>query len=263
VDAVVTPPTEFGPPSVPAMGRHLRAVPADPPPAEVADLDPAEVSDLLAEAGLTSHQDGGGSVALVEQHCPIPAGARVVLGVSTWDRLADLPGVLRCLPGLPADVHLVLAGRDPDSDPGSHPDNGPGGTAAAAVLDQLRAVRASMSIVDRLRVHLVLTSACDPRRAELLLTALRRRADVVLPASLAASFGRTGSEVTAQRRAVVAASAGGSSQQLAPGDARLLAALADPADRCAALAALRILLDDPRLRRAQAAAAAAPRWTWC
>jgi trehalose synthase len=246
LDAVVTSRAELAPPWIPAARRHVCAPAIDLQSPRNRELDPAEVEELLAEVGLTLSRYGRGGSAAVEQRGPVPAGARVVLQVSRWDPQADMVGVLRCMPLLPADVHLVLAGRDP----GEVPDNPEG----AATLDKVRAVLAGLSIVDRLRVHLVLTSGRDRERAALLLNALQRRADVVLQKSLAEGFGLTVTEAMSKGRAVVAAAVGGLREQVSPGQTGLLV---DPTDRRAVVTALRMLLDDPRLRHELGARAAA------
>jgi len=107
----------------------------------------------------------------------------------------------------------------------------------------VRAAVAGMSIVDRLRVHLVLASGPD---RELLLNAVQRRADVLLQAGLADGAGLTVPEAMAKRRVVVIADAAGLGSHLILGDAGVRV---DPAHRRTLVAALRILLDDPRLRR--------------
>jgi len=236
LDAVVTSRAELAPPGLPAARRYVCDPVIDPRSPRNRELNPGEIEQYLAEVGLTSSRYTGGS-ALVEQHGPVPAGARVVLQVSHWNPQADMAGVLRCLPLLPADVHLVLAGDDP----GEVPDDPVGPTA----LDEARAVLAGLSIVDRLRAHLVLTSQRDPERAALLVNALQRWADVVLQKSLAEGFEPTLAEAMWKGSAVVAADVGGPRQQVSAGHTGLLV---DPTSRHAVVTALRILLDDPRLR---------------
>jgi trehalose synthase len=229
---VATGAAEFAPPPVPADRRYVCPPAVDPRAPRNLPLTPEQVDELLAEVGLSYPKRSGGG-ALFEQQSPLPPGARVVLHVASWDPVAKLPALLGCLPMLPPDVHLVVAGPDPRRLP-AEPD---GQTA----LDLTRAAIARLSIVDRLRVHLVLAGA-DP----LVLNAVQRRADVVLQAGLADGAGLTVPEAMAKRRAIVLADAYGMGSQLLVADAGLRV---DPAHRRTLVAALRILLDDPRLRR--------------
>lgn len=232
VDAVVTTLPEYAPPSLPSWRRHVVAPAIDPSSAKNRALSGKEIAELLDATGLT-----GAGHGLVEQDRPLPPGARLVLQVSRWDPLKDMPGVVGCLPALPPDVHLVLAGNDPDDIP-----DDPEGRA---VLDDVRAARARLPTEDRSRLHLVLPSAKDPELAALVVNALQRRADVVLQKSLAEGFGLTVTEAMAKGRAVVASAVGGLRQQIRHGHDGLLV---DPTDLGAATAAVRALLDDPLLR---------------
>jgi trehalose synthase len=260
LDALVTAAVALGPQAAPAIRRYLCAPAVDLASPRNQELSRAAVDDLLAEVGLTGGQPGNWpgdrGVAQVAQHGPVPADARVVLHAASWDSLADLPGLLGCLPSLPADVHLVLAGPDltdaphraagPD-DPGApDPAASSADRATVAAAGQLRAALAGLSIVDRLRVHLVSAGpGCRPAEAALLLNAMHRRADVVLQASLADGHGLAVPEAMAKRRAVLVADA----DELPD----LVAGRSGPrpelARRRAVVAALRILLDDPRLCR--------------
>jgi trehalose synthase len=239
VDGVVTTLPEFAPNVVPADRRHLAAPAIDPASAKNRPLDRDEMAELLDSVGLVgagARSDRG--PASVEQDRPLPPGARLVLQVSRWDPLKDMTGVLRCVPLLPPDVHVVLAGNDPDEIP-----DDPEGRA---VLAEVRELRAQLSTVDRARVHLVLTSARHGDRAALLVNALQRRADVVLQKSLAEGFGLTVTEAMFKGRAVVAADVGGLRQQIASGHNGLLV---DPRKLAGVAAALRATLDQPLLRR--------------
>jgi trehalose synthase len=115
VDGVVTTLPEFAPAVVPPARRYLAAPAIDPTSAKNRPLDRGEMAELLNSVGLVGtgiRSDRG--PAAVEQDRPLPPGARLVLQVSRWDPLKDMTGVLRCVPLLPPDVHVVLAGNDPD-----------------------------------------------------------------------------------------------------------------------------------------------------
>ncbi|OLF13011.1 hypothetical protein BLA60_07145 [Actinophytocola xinjiangensis] len=217
LDAVVTTLPEYAPQSVPAARRHVFAPAVDPSAPKNRPLSSREIETVLAEAGLA-----------------LPAQARTVAQVSRWDALKDMPGALRCLPKLPADVHLVLVGDHPDS------------SESRAVLDEVRSLRARLSEQDRSRVHLVLTSQEDPQARALLVNAVQRRADVVLHKSLAEGFGLPVTEAMLKGKAVVAGDVGGPRQQISPGHNGVLA---DPRNTTAVVEALEMLLEDPMLRR--------------
>lgn len=234
VDSVVSTLPEFAPQAVPAARRHVAAPAVDPHSAGNRALSRSEVTALLADLGLTADAGTG----RVEQDAPLPEDAPVVLQMSAWEPLKDMSGVLRCLSALPADVHVVLAGRDP----GETPDDAEG----TAVFEEVRELRAGLSPAERARVHLVLLSTQDGERGALTANALQRRADVVLQKSLAEGLGLTVTEAMAKGRAVVAADVGGLRQQVSPGHSGLLV---DPRDLSEVAGALRTLLDDPLLRR--------------
>jgi len=239
VDCVVTTLPEFAPAVVPPDRRHLAAPAIDPASAKNRPLDRGELAELLDSVGLVGagiRSDRG--PAAVEQDRPLPPGARLVLQVSRWDPLKDMTGVLRCVPLLPPDVHVVLAGNDPDEIP-----DDPEGRA---VLAEVRELRDQLSTPDRERVHLVLTSARHGDRAALLVNALQRRADVVLQKSLAEGFGLTMTEAMFKGRAVVAADVGGLRQQISNGHNGFLV---DPRNIEGVATALRATLDEPLLRR--------------
>lgn len=234
VDAVVTTLPEFAPPDV----RDLFVVPPaiDPAAPKNRELAHDEVAAVLAEIGLTTDRASFG--VTVTQEKPLPYNARVVLQVSRWDPLKDMPGVVRCVVGLPEDVHLVLAGTEPTEIP-----DDPEGLA---VLAEVHAVLASLSEVDRTRVHLVNISLKQPEYNALVVNALQRRADVVLQKSLQEGFGLTVTEAMVKGRAVVASEVGGLRHQITDGHNGLLV---DPVDLDGVCAALAKLLDDPTLRQ--------------
>ncbi|WP_439382458.1 glycosyltransferase [Amycolatopsis lexingtonensis] len=241
VDVVVTALAEYAPPGRPVA---VCAPAFDPKAAKNRPMDAVEANELLAEAGLTAETVS--ELAAVEQDAPMPAGARMVLQVSRWDPLKDMPGVLRLLPGLPGDVHLVLAGNDPEEIP-----DDPEGLA---VLAEVRRLRAGLPASVRHRVHLLRTSQRDPERAALLINALQRRADVVVQKSLAEGFGLTVTEAMAKGRPVVAGRVGGLCAQIEHGRTGLLI---DPADTAAVTDAVNGLLSCLRDRERMGAAAAA------
>ncbi|MFI9389067.1 glycosyltransferase [Kutzneria sp. NPDC052558] len=234
LDAVVTTLPEFAPPNT----KNLFLIPpaVDPSAVKNRDLGATEIDALLAEIGLTSDRIAP-DVAITHEK-PLPPDSRVVLQVSRWDPLKDMPGVARCVVGLPRDAHVVLAGTNPTEIP-----DDPEGLA---VLAEVRAVLAELSEVDRGRLHLVNISMRDQDRNALIVNALQRRADVVVQKSLQEGFGLTVTEAMIKGKAVIASDVGGLRQQITHGHNGILV---DPADIGSVREELRRLLDDPTLRR--------------
>lgn len=256
VDVVLATRPEFGPPGF--VGRRYVVAPAiDPDSPKNRPMTDAEVAALLAGIGLVAPAGADPSApaapaasldpaATVDQAAPMPADAPMVLQVSRWDPLKDMAGVLRCLPGLPADAHLVLAGPDPHEvtdDP-----------EGVAVLAEVRATYRALPEAERRRVHLVTLSMRDARRNALVVNALQRRADVVLQKSLEEGFGLTVTEAMHKYRPVVASAVGGLALQVVHGETGLLV---DPTDHVAVAAAVRRLLLDRDLSSRLGAQAAA------
>lgn len=224
VDMVVTALPEYAPQMVPPAHRRVIAPALDPVSPKNRVLSKSQIAELLSDAGQ------------VDEDLPLPEDTPVVLQVSRWDPLKDMPGVLRCVSHLPSEAHLVLAGNEP----AEHDVEG------WAVLDEVRTLRTDLSPADRARVHIVLPDGSDHERTALVVNALQRRADVVLQKSLAEGFGLTVTEAMAKGRAVVASDVGGLRQQISPGHNGLLV---NPRNQDMVVEALRTLLDDPLLRR--------------
>lgn len=236
LDAAVAAVPEFIP-SVPAGHRHVAAPAIDPDAAKNRPLSASEIIRLLTDCGLTGRCDTGPYAVTIAER-PLPDDARVVAQLSRWDPLKDMPGVLRTVPELPPDTHLVLAGTDP----AEIPDDPEG----AAVLDEVRTMYDGLATADRRRVHLVLTPARATERGALIVNAIQRRADVVVQKSLEEGFGLAVTEAMYKRRAVVASDVGGLREQITHGRTGLLV---DPVGHTAAAYAIRALLDNPAYRR--------------
>ncbi len=213
--------------------RWLRIIPPslDPFSPKNAELAPGEGEALVHRLGL------------VLEGPPLPADAPLVLQVSRWDRLKDMAGVMDAfaahLPGLPPDVHLVLAGPQTDGvadDP-----------EAAAVLAECRDRWRSLAPSARERTHLVSVPMDDLVVNARTVNALQRRATVVVQKSLAEGFGLTVTEPMWKGRPVVASAVGGIRDQVEHGVSGLL--LDDPRDGAGLAAALASLLADEDRRR--------------
>lgn len=242
--------------------ERLRVVPPslDPFSAKNAEMSSRDVRSTLLIAGLVADGSDGANPAferrrgapgrvrprasLMLDGPPVPEGARVVLQVSRWDRLKDMPGVLRGftdhLGRLPEDAHLVLAGPDVAGvadDP-----------EGAAVLAQCRDLRAALPDRVRDRVHLTALPMDDVDENAHLVNALQRHASVVVQKSLVEGFGLTVTEPMWKSRPVVASAVGGILDQVEHGVSGLL--LPDPLDLEAFAIAVDVLLRDPdRARR--------------
>jgi trehalose synthase len=178
----------------------------------------------------------------------VPAGARLVVQVSRWDRLKDMAGVLRgfaaALPTLPGDVHLVLAGPDP-----SYVSDDPEG---ATVLRECRELWSGLAPAERLRVHLVRLPMDSVDENAHLVNALQRRATVIVQKSLVEGFGLTVTEAMWKERPDVASAVGGILDQIEDGRTGWL--LQDPTDLAGLGTTLGSVLGDP-VRAAAVAAA--------
>ncbi len=239
---------------VPADKVIIIAPSIDPFSAKNILLSESRVRASLAQAGLVGNspdpdqlgftrRDGSQGVVrahegLIYGHGPIPADARLVVQVSRWDRLKDMPGVLRgftdCLDALPADSHLALVGPEAAGvadDP-----------EGIAVFDECKSLweRQPDHIQDR--VHLVSLPMDDVDENAHLVNALQHRAGVVVQKSLVEGFGLTVTEAMWKARPVIATAVGGICDQIQDGVQGLL--LQDPHDLEAFGAALERILGD-------------------
>ncbi len=218
------------------------------------DLTPEQVEGIVDATGLVSGGPGGKptferwdqSEARVQSKTdfceggdPPPADARLVVQVSRWDRLKDPVGVIEGFAHHVAprsdDVHLIVAG--PAVEAVSDDPEG------QDVLDECRAVWASLPLGTKERVHLACLPMQDGEENAAIVNALQRRADVIVQKSLAEGFGLTVSEGMWKARPVVASKIGGIQDQIVHGESGLL--LNDPTDLEEYGNAVVSLLDDP------------------
>ena len=196
------------------------------------ELTDAEMGRLLAEAG-------------------VPAGGRIVLQVSRWDRLKDPIGVMHAFADhvapLTTDTCLVLAGPASTSvrDDPEQPE----------VLQELLAEQQALDASIPSRVLIVQLPMDDQDENAAMVNALQRRADVVVQKSLAEGFGLTVAEAMWKSRPVVASRVGGISDQIEDGRNGVLV---DPKDLEALGRAVTALVND-RERAARMGAAARER----
>jgi trehalose synthase len=168
---------------------------------------------------------------------PPPVDVPVVVQVSRWDRMKDMPGVMSGFtehvdPSLGA--HLLLAGPavtgvadDPE---------------AAEVLEECMGLWRALPHAARSRVHLACTPMVDPDEAAAIVNALQRHAAVVVQKSIAEGFGLTVAEAMWKSRPIVASAVGGIVDQIVNGAHGLL--VADPGDLASFGTAVETLLSD-------------------
>ncbi|HUH22384.1 MAG TPA: glycosyltransferase [Gaiellaceae bacterium] len=168
---------------------------------------------------------------------PPPPEAPLVVQVSRWDRMKDMPGVMTGFakhvdPALGA--HLLLSGPavtgvadDPE---------------AAEVLEECIALWRDLPHALRSRVHLACTPMADPDEAASIVNALQRHASVVVQKSVAEGFGLTVAEAMWKGRPIVASAVGGIVDQIVDGVHGLL--VEDPRDLLVFGSAVEKLLRD-------------------
>ena len=219
-DAFVFSRARFAPPWIDR--RKLTVIPPSIDPLSAKNRPVSSPAGILARAGL-------------------PTVPRLVVQISRWDRLKDMPGVMAGfrLADLPADVHLVLAGPAVDGVAGD--------SEGAAVFAECHAIRAGFPADIRSRIHLVRIPMDDVERNATIVNALQRHATILVQKSLAEGFGLTVAEGMWKAKPVVASAVGGIQDQIIAERTGLL--LANPADPAEFAAALRRLLTDDVLAR--------------
>jgi trehalose synthase len=215
-------------------------------------LDDETVRGILGRIGVldgaspddrTSFERSDGSMGFVTRYAEItgegrPApGDKLVVQVSRWDQLKDMPGVMHgfadhVVPG--GDGYLLLAGPavagvtdDPEG---------------AAVFGDCLLQWRDLPSAARARILLVTLPVDDPNENAAMVNALQRHASVIVQKSLAEGFGLTVAEGMWKGRPVVGSAVGGIIDQIAEGTGVLLA---DPHDLKTFGVAVRELLDDP------------------
>lgn len=168
---------------------------------------------------------------------------QLVVQVSRWDRLKDMPGVLdgflRHVAPSNDMAHLALVGPSTvgvTDDP-----------EGQEVLDECSTLWAALPAAMRRRVSLLSLPMEDVQENAAMVNAVQRQASVVVQKSLMEGFGLTVAEAMWKARPVVASEIGGIADQVLDGVTGTL--LPDPADLEALGAAVSALLDDPPLAK--------------
>jgi trehalose synthase len=235
----------------------------DPLSAKNQALDDDVVLAILGRAGILNHEDGRAtfvdadeqrhevtlSASVVREGGPLDPNVPLVVQVSRWDRLKDMPGVLNAF--IEGDVgkatggHLLLVGPDV-----SGVTDDPEGQA---VLDQCKAMWTELPTDARSTASLVSLPMSDLEQNAAIVNALQRHAAVVAQKSLREGFGLTVSEAMWKGTPVVGSRVGGIQDQVRDGVDGLL--IDDPQDLGAFATAVRALLEDPTEARTMGEAA--------
>jgi trehalose synthase len=243
---------EYVPSWIPAERAAIIQPSIDPFSPKNQYLDDRTVRGILTRIGVldapapddaTSFTRNEGNVGVVSRPAQITGDSRpgpedpLVVQVSRWDHLKDMPGVLHGFAKYVAsggNGYLLLVGPavagvadDPD-----------GAAVFADCLLQWRELPAAV----RDRVLLITLPLDDADENAAMVNALQRQATVIVQKSLAEGFGLTVAEGMWKARPVVGSAVGGIIDQIADGTGILLP---DPRDLRAFGTAVRRLLDDP------------------
>ncbi len=239
-DAAIFTRSSYVPPFELDMPIHIIAPSIDPfAPKNVALDDDAVHAGVVRAGIIAGDQDAAtatftrrnGTESSVRAHTglvlddePIPADAQLVLQVSRWDALKDMPGVmegfLRVLDQLPDTAHLALVGpavEGVSDDP-----------EGQQILADCRAMRAGLPEEQRRRVHLVALPMDDIDENAHMVNCIQRFATVVVQKSLVEGFGLTVTEAMWKNRPLIASAVGGIQDQISHQVDGLL--LKDPRD---------------------------------
>ncbi len=244
---------EYVPRQIPADKVAIIPPSIDPFSAKNEYLDDDTVRATLSVMGILdgtaarepaefTRDDGG--TGYVSRAAEITGDARpqpddpLVVQVSRWDHLKDMPGVMRGFAEhvAPAcdDAYLVLAGPAV----AGVTDDPEGAAVFADCLLQWRDLPAR----ERKRILLVTLPLDDANENAVMVNALQRHAAVIVQKSLAEGFGLTVAEGMWKSRPVVGSAVGGIIDQIAPGTGIVLP---DPHDLEAFGSAVRGLLEHP------------------
>ena len=264
-DAFVFSRRDYTPDWVPRDRLYIIPPAIDPYSAKNQMLEPGDLVSILADSGLVTdgvsrpptrftRRDGRSDVVrhhtglLADSSVAPRATERLVLQVSRWDKLKDMPGVMKGfvdhLHRLPEDVHLMLAGPEVSG----VSDDPEGALELAACIAAWRELPAPT----RRRVHLASLPMDDIDENAVMVNALQRHATIVVQKSLFEGFGLTVTEAMWKGRPVVASAVGGIQDQITDGVDGIL--LRDPTDFAEYADALKQLLHDPVLAERMGAA---------
>jgi trehalose synthase len=244
---------EYVPHQVPTEKVAIIPPSIDPFSAKNKHLDDDTVRATLSVIGLLDGTAPGepaeftrhdGTAGYVTRPAEITGDARpqpddpLVVQVSRWDQLKDMPGVMRGFAEhvAPAcdDAYLLLVGPAV----AGVTDDPEGAAVFAECLLQWR----DLPVPARKRILLVTLPLDDAAENAVMVNALQRHAAVIVQKSLAEGFGLTVAEGMWKSRPVVGSGVGGIIDQIAPGTGIVLP---DPSDLYLFGSAVRRLLENP------------------
>ncbi|MFP5326742.1 MAG: glycosyltransferase, partial [Acidimicrobiia bacterium] len=218
---------------VPASKSAVIPPSIDPLSPKNRELTAVESAEILGRVGLF---DGA-----------FTPDAPLVVQVSRWDRLKDMPGVMQGFVdhlSTASDAVLALVGPDVSGvsdDPEGH-----------AVYVECTDLWESLPSGQRARVRLISLPVDDVDANAEMVNAIQRHASAVVQKSLAEGFGLTVSEGMWKSRPVIGSAVGGIPDQISPGTGLLLD---DPTDLDTFGRELRDLLGDEARMASMGAAA--------
>jgi len=250
-DAYVFTRRGFAPPWIPAALIHEIAPAIDPFSPKNQELSPEQAEAILTSVGLLSgsrraaeYQRADGTrrrinrgVDVVRTGPPPDPAVPLIVQVSRWDRLKDMPGVLHGFADFVVRDHetqLVLAGPVVSA----VADDPEGAQVLAECWEDWRRLPHHA----RCRIALACLPMADVEENAIIVNALQRHATIVVQKSLAEGFGLTVSEAMFKRRPVIGSAVGGIADQIVDGESGVL--LSDPSDLSAFTATLADLLAD-------------------
>jgi trehalose synthase len=243
---------EYVPSWIPADKVAIIPPSIDPLSPKNEPLDADTVRGILGRIGVldgatpddrTSFARSDGSVGFVTRYAEVTGEGRpgpadpLLVQVSRWDQLKDMPGVMHgfaeyVVPG--GDGYLMLVGPAVSG----VTDDPEGAAVFGDCLLQWRELPAEA----RARILLVTLPLDDADENAAMVNALQRHATVITQKSIAEGFGLTVAEGMWKGRPVVGSAVGGIIDQIADGTGVLLQ---DPRDLKTFGMAVRELLDDP------------------
>jgi trehalose synthase len=162
------------------------------------------------------------TASVVSDGTPLDPSLPLVVQVSRWDRLKDMPGVMHGFAsgisdGVRADLALVGPAVEGITDD----------PEGAEVFSECRTVWEQLPAPIRRRIRLITLPVDDVDENAVMVNAIQSQATIIVQKSLAEGFGLTVAEGMWKAKAVVASAVGGIVDQIRPGTGILLG---DPGD---------------------------------
>jgi trehalose synthase len=205
------------------------------------DADRAALADPNVLA--FTHRDGTPGIVrrradILQAGPPIPADAPLIVQISRWDRMKDMPGVARAFAEhlLDTDAHLALVGPAISG----YADDPEGALLLHEAMDAWKSLPGEA----RERIHLACIPMADLDENALVVNALQRHATIITQKSFSEGFGVTVIEAMWKGTPVVGSTVGGLREQIVDGESGFLV---EATDYDGFAAVLRRLLTEPGL----------------